>query len=168
VSRYRSERLSPDHDLEAFDSGAAVLDDWLRRAARHADAANTGRTFGWVETGSPAVVGYFTLAAHLVRRADVPKGVGLKPPDVIPAILLARLALHAPLHGQGLGAQLLLDALERAVDASTRAAARLIVVDAIDDAAVLFYERFGFRSCPDDPRRLVRKTSEAAAAFLDR
>jgi len=168
VSCYRSERLSSDHDLESFDDGALVLDDWLRRFGRHADAANTGRTFVWVEPGSEAVVGYFSLAAHLVRRPDVPTRVGRGSPDAIPAILLARLALDASLHGQGFGAQLLLDALERAVDASTRAAARLIVVDAIDDAAVNFYAHFGFRSCPDDAHRLVRRTSEVAAALRPR
>lgn len=165
MSRYRSEHLSPDHDLEAFDSGNLALDDWLRRFGHHADAANTGRTFVWVAPGSRAVVGYFTLAAHLVRRADVPKSVGRGSPDAIPAVLLARLALAVSLQGRGLGAQLLLDALERAVDASTTAAARLVVVDAVDDDAVLFYERFGFRPCPDQPRRLVRTTSEVAAAL---
>lgn len=48
---------------------------------RHAEAANTGRTFVWVEPGPPTVVGYFTLAAHLVRKADVPKSVGHGSPE---------------------------------------------------------------------------------------
>jgi hypothetical protein len=108
VSHYRSEHISADHDLESFDSATMSLDDWLRRAARHAEAANTGRTFVWVESGSQIVVGYFTLAAHLLRRADAAKGIGRGSPDVIPAILLARLALdrsvthpvHKCEHGQ--------------------------------------------------------------------
>lgn len=50
------------------------------------------------------------------------------------------------------------------MDASARAAARLVVVDAIDDEAARFYRRFGFRACPD-PHRLVRKTSEVATAL---
>lgn len=110
------------------------------------------------------MVAYFTLAAHLVRRVDVPARVGRGSPDAIPAILLARMALDRSLHGRGLGGQLLLDALERAVDASARAAARLVVVDAIDEHAASFYAHYGFRPCPD-PRRLVRKTSEIAAAL---
>ncbi len=164
MSRYRSEHLAADHDLDAFSSGVEVLDDWLRRSARHAEAANTGRTFVWVETGSPIVVGYFTLAAHLLRRAEVPAPVGRGSPEAIPAILLARLALDRSRHGQGLGGQLLLDALERAVDASMRAAGRLIVVDAIDDDAARFYAHYGFRACPGS-RRLVRKTSEVSRAL---
>ncbi|MHB1613540.1 MAG: GNAT family N-acetyltransferase [Actinomycetes bacterium] len=164
MSLYRSEHLAANHDLEHFDSGNDTLDAWLRRAARHAEAANTGRTFVWVEPGSPDVAGYFTLAAHLVRKVDVPKSVGHGSPEAIPAVLLARLALDRSLQGRGLGGQLLLDALERAVDASARAAARLVVVDAIDDQAVAFYRCYGFRPCPD-PRRLVRKTSEVAATL---
>ncbi len=164
MSRYRSEHLSSDHDLETFESRAMPLDDWLRRFARHADAANTGRTFVWVEPRTQTVVGYFNLAAHLLRRADVPNGIGRGSPAVIPAILLARLALDRSLQGQGHGGQLLVDALERAVDASTRAAARFIVVDALDDVALRFYLRFGFRPCPGS-RRLVRKTSEVAVAL---
>jgi GNAT superfamily N-acetyltransferase len=167
VSAYRSEHLSVHHDLAGFDSGNDSLDAWLARAALHAEAANTGRTFVWVEPGSREVVGYFTLAAHLVRRSDIPRSVGHGSPDAIPAILLARMALQRSLHGRGLGGQLLLDALERAVDASARAAVRLVVVDAIDDHAAAFYQRYGFRACPA-PGRLVRKTSEVAAALRDR
>ncbi|MGH2858033.1 MAG: GNAT family N-acetyltransferase [Solirubrobacteraceae bacterium] len=164
MSRLRSERLSAEHDLEAFNCGQAALDTWLRRAARHADAANTGRTFVWVGPGSSTVMAYFTLTAHLVRRVDLSVRVGRGSPDVIPTILLARLALDRSLHGRGLGGQLLLDALERAVGASARAAARLVAVDAINEQAAAFYLHYGFRPCPD-PGRLVRKTSEIAAAL---
>ena len=164
---YRSEHLSAGHQPEGFSSGNDLLDTWLRRSAGHAEAANTGRTFVWVEPPSPAVLAYFTLAAHLVRRAEVPRAVGHGSPDAIPAVLLARLALDRSLQGKGLGGQLLLDALERAVEASRRAAARLVVVDAIDEPAAVFYRRYGFRSCPD-PRRLVRKTSDIAAALRGR
>jgi len=161
---YRSEHLSAHHHLDDFSSGNDSLDEWLIRSALHADAANTGRTFVWIDEGSPRVIGYFTLAAHLMRRADVPNAVGHGSPDTIPAVLLARLALDRSQQGRGLGAQLLLDALERAVEASQRAAARLVVVDAIDEQAAAFYRRYGFRPCPD-PRRLVRKTSDIAAAL---
>ncbi len=161
---FRSQRLLPEHQLETFCSGKEELDGWLRRSARHADAANTGRTFVWVSSDSDRVVAYFTLAAHLLRRADIPKRVGHGSPDAIPAILLARLALDQSLQGQGTGGQLLRDALERAVEASERAAARMVVVDAIDDEAIAFYQHFGFIRIPGS-RRLVRKVSEVAAGL---
>lgn len=162
MSTYRSEHLSGGHELDSFSSGIQVLDTWLKKSAHHAQVANTGRTFVWFDPASSAVVGYFTLAAHLIRRADVPKAIGHGSPDAIPSVLLARLALDRSLQGRGLGGQLLLDALERAIEASQRAAARLVVVDAIDEPAAAFYRRYGFKPCPE-PRRLVRKTSDIAA-----
>lgn len=164
MTLYRSEHLWAGHELDAFSGGDRLLDTWLRRSARHAEAANTGRTFVWVDPPAPAVLAYFTLAAHLVRRTDIPRAIGHGSPDAIPAVLLARLALDRSLQGKGLGGQLLLDALERAVEASQLAGARLVVVDAIDEPAVTFYRRHGFRPCPD-PRRLVRRTSDVAAAL---
>ena len=80
-------------------------------------------------------------------------------------MLLARLALDRALHGQGLGGELLLDALSRAVQASEVAAARLVVVDAIDEAAARFYEHHGFTAVPGNRQRLVQRISDIAAAL---
>ncbi len=108
---------------------------------------------------------YFTLAAHLVARESLTKRTARGSPNVIPAILLARLALDLSLQGQGLGAELLWDALSRAVAANRQAAARLVVVDAVDDGAASFYEHFGFEPIPSNPTRLVQKVSSIEAAL---
>ena len=62
---------------------------------------------------------------------------------------------------------MLAEALRKAVAAGEAAAARLVVVDAIDDAAVRFYERFGFIAAPDHPHRLYRRMKDIRAS-LDR
>lgn len=159
--RFVSERLNNQHELDRFDSGSLVLDGWLRRDARYADANNTGRTFVW-HGGEGSVQAYFTLAAHQVRREDLPVRVGRGSPDAIPAVLLARLALGRALQGQGLGGELLLDALTRAVAAGEIVAARVVVVDAVDEAAAAFYQRYHFRPVPDNSHRLVQKMSTIA------
>jgi hypothetical protein len=51
----------------------------------------TARTFVW-HTGDQVVVAWFSLAAHLVVRADLPLRIGRGSPDAPPAVLLARLA----------------------------------------------------------------------------
>jgi GNAT superfamily N-acetyltransferase len=140
------------------------LDGWLRDHALHASAMNTGRTFVW-QSGDGVVVAYFSLAAHLMARESLTKRTGRGSPNVIPAILLARLALDRSHQGQGLGAELLWDALSRAVSANRQAAARLIVVDAIDELAASFYEHFGFQPIPGNPSRLVQKLSSIEAAL---
>lgn len=159
--RYRSELLADHHRLDQLASGNRELDGWLVDHARHASAMNTGRTFVW-HAGDDEVVAYFTLAAHRIRRAHLAKRVGRGAPDEIPAVLLARLALDERLHGRGFGGELLWDALTRAVAAGRIAAARLVVVQAIDDGAASFYEHHGFVAGPDDPHLLVQKVSDVA------
>jgi predicted N-acetyltransferase YhbS len=80
-------------------------------------------------------------------------------------VLLARLALDAGLHGDGLGGELLWDALTRARAASNIAAARLVVVDAVSAEAAAFYRHHGFTPIPDTPHRLVQKMSDISAAL---
>lgn len=164
MARFISETLSEDHDLTLFESGQPALDDWLRQSAAHAERMRTARTFVW-HGGDRRVVAYFSLAAHLVVRAEMPRRISRGSPDSIPGVLLARLALDRTLHGQGFGGELLGDALSRAVAASRLAAARMIVVDAIDDAAARFYEHHGFVAVPGNPHRLVQKIRDVAAAL---
>lgn len=165
--RWISERLTAKHVLDAFESGQLALDQWLQRSAARADAMRTARTFVW-HAGDRIVVAYFSLAAHLVQRAEVPKRIAHGAPNCIPAILLARLALHVSLQGQGLGGELLWDALSRAIAASELAAARLVVVDAIDATAGRFYAHHGFTPVPGNPHRFVQKVSDIAAALACR
>lgn len=159
-----SETLTAEHSAEAFSCGQPALDVWLRTSALHAQSMRTARTFVW-HRGDRAVVAFFSLAAHVVRRGEVPARVGRGSPDAIPAVLLARLALDTRLHGEGLGAELLWDALSRSVAAADAAGARLVVVDAIDDAAASFYSHFGFRAPTGQPLRLFQKVCDVAAAL---
>jgi GNAT superfamily N-acetyltransferase len=68
-----------------------------------------------------AVVGYFAIALHVLDRGDASKKLGRGVPRQIPAILLAKLALSADLHRQGLGAELLVRALGTIIDAARAA-----------------------------------------------
>lgn len=121
----------------------------------------TARTSVWVDREA-AVRAYFSLAPHVVRRGDAPPRAGRGSPNLIPAILLARLALDRRLQGKGMGGVLLVDALSTAVEAARRAGGRLIVVDAIDERASAFYRRHDFHPFPSDPFRLAMKVSDAA------
>jgi GNAT superfamily N-acetyltransferase len=157
-----SEAIGERHDATFFDSGKPDLDNWLRQHARTTEARRTGRTFVWHEDSQ--IVGYYTIAAHLLVREDLPRALGRGNPGQIPAVLLARLALDKTLHGQGLGGALLADALTRIVVATQTVAARFIVVDAIDEAAHRFYAHHGFRAIPGT-LRLVQKIGDVAAAL---
>lgn len=158
----RFERLAPEHPIQSFTCGNDDLDGWLREAALTADRAGTARVYSWLDG---RVIGYFAILPHAIRRVDVPSAVGRGAPDVIPGFLLARLALAEDLHGQGLGGELLVGALEAILTAIRVGGGRVIVVDAIDDQAAQFYEHFGFRAVPANSTRLVMKASTAATSL---
>jgi GNAT superfamily N-acetyltransferase len=160
----RLERLDEAHELDDFDSGNDELDGWLRRHALAAQQMDSARTL--VLTRAGRVLGYFSLTMGSVLREDAPARLvrGL-PAYPVGMVLVARLAVERREQGQGLGSLLLAEALRKAVAAGEAAAARLVVVDAIDDAAVGFYQRHGFIAVPEHPRRLYRRMKDIRASL---
>ena len=80
-------------------------------------------------------------------------------------VLLARLAIDRRHQGRGLGALLLSEALRKALAAGESAAARLVVVDAIDEKAADFYRHHGFITAPEHPLRLYRRIKDVRASL---
>lgn len=160
---YRVEPLDEDHDPVGFRCGSTELDDWLRDHARTATGQGT-RTYVVLDE-SEHVVGYFAIAPHTIDRDALSKKTGRGAPRHIPAILLAKLALAEDLQGRRLGSELLVIALDTIIDAARRAGGKLVVVDAIDDAAAAFYAHHEFEPIPENSHRLVRKLSTIARAL---
>lgn len=102
------------------------------------------------------VAGYYTLAAFGITPASLPSEVTRRLPryDQFPATRIGRLAVDRRYQGQGLGQRLLMHALESGYRAAPEIAAMAVVVDAKDDAARRFYERYGFERFLDDEYRL--------------
>jgi predicted N-acetyltransferase YhbS len=158
------ERLDAHHDVSAFGSGNEVLDGWLRRHGLAAQRMDSARTF--VATRRGRVVGYFSLTMGSVLRAEAPaKLVRGMPAYPVGMVLLARLAVDESQQGTGVGAMLLAEALRKAVAAGEVAAARLIVVDAVDENAAAFYQRYGFVRTPENPLRLYRRMKDVRASL---
>lgn len=170
MSPRRLERLDAAHPTAPFRCGQPALDSWLHQHALAAQKVDSARTFVFVEddqVGSGQVVlGYFGLTMGSVLREHAPPALvrGL-PAYPVGMVLLARLAVTLDRHGQGLGGLLLAEALRKAVAAGDAAAARLVVVDAIDEPARDFYTRHGFLAVPEHPLRLYRRTKDIRASL---
>ncbi len=158
------DRLDAHHDVSTFDSGNEALNGWLRRHALAAQRTDSARTFVAIRSGR--VVGYFSLTMGSVLRAEAPgKLVRGMPAYPVGMVLLARLAVDRSQQGRGIGAMLLAEALRKAVAAGEVAAARLIVVDAVDEHAAAFYRRYGFVQAPENPLRLYRRMKDVRASL---
>jgi GNAT superfamily N-acetyltransferase len=162
LTPWRPEVLTDGHEIGAFDCGVPSLNLWLTSQARRAQAVDTARTYVWADA-EDSVVGYYSIAPTQVFRRDLTSGPA-GGYTVVPAYLLARLALDLTVQGQGRGSDLLVDALTTIVNASAAGAGRLIVVDAIDDRAAAFYRKHDFTPIGDSSR-LVMKVSTARSAL---
>jgi len=113
------------------------------------------------------VVGFYALAAGSVQRTHAHGAVRRNMPDPIPAIVLGRLAVDRTWQGQGLGADLLHDAVLRALRASREIGARVLLCHAIDEDARRFYLHHGFVESTFDPLTVMLDLRQAEAALKD-
>jgi GNAT superfamily N-acetyltransferase len=140
--------LTEAHDSSAFDSGEAVLDDWLRQRAWNNLQSAASRTYVVCPTGSNRIVGYFAVSMGQILASEVTGSMRRNMPKQIPAVTLGRLAIDKAWQGKGLGRALLADVTRRALRASSEVMARLIIVHAISPAAEAFYLHHGFTRLP--------------------
>ena len=147
--------LTSAHDLSTFQSGEATLDDWLRTRALKNLASGASRTFVLCAAGSQRVVGFYALSMGSFYAVDTPGSIRRNMPDLIPSVILGRLAIDENAQGRGLGGLLLNDAVERSLVAAENVSARLMIVHAVSEKAEQFYLRFGFTRMSGEGRALA-------------
>jgi GNAT superfamily N-acetyltransferase len=145
--------LADDHQLGAFDSGVAALDDWLKRRARANQVSGASRTF--VACADEIVVGYYALASGGVNAAAAPGRFRRNMPEPIPVVVLGRLAVDRACQGRGVGRALFRDSALRVMQAAEAIGIRGMLVHAVSDEAKAFYLALGFSQSPLDPMTLM-------------
>lgn len=146
-------RLDAAHDRTAFRSDSEPLNRYLREQVMQDMRRRVAACFVALTDGQ-RIAGYYTLASASLLLADLPLATGKKLPryPTVPAVRMGRLAVDQAFQGQGLGAALLADALDRA--ARSEIAAFALMVDAKDEMAAAFYRHHGFIALPDSPLTL--------------
>jgi GNAT superfamily N-acetyltransferase len=142
---WREEPIGRNHDRKAFDCGSPELNDYLRRHARQNHEGGGSKTFAAVSADAPAtILGYYSIGPASIEFAKVPaaltKGLGRYEVSVF---RLARLAVALSMQGQGLGGDLLLSAEARALAVAAQVGGVALAIDAKDEKAARWYERFG-------------------------
>ncbi|MGH7226206.1 MAG: GNAT family N-acetyltransferase [Gemmataceae bacterium] len=166
ASALRIEPLSDRHNRESFASGVEPLDRYLRHHAGQDTRRRVASCFVLVSDGDHVPIGYYTLAATGIALAELPEALAKRLPryPVVPATLMGRLAVDARHQGQGHGEFMLLDAFSRVL--RNDIASYAFVVDAKDDKAAQFYQRYRFRYLADWGQRLFVPMADIAKLFL--
>ena len=161
---YRFEPLTRQHDRASFRCASASLNAYLQQLARKDTERRVAVAFVMVDDAAPAtIVGYYTLSAFAVEVTELPEELQKKLPRYprLPATLLGRLARDERFPGTG--SLLLMDALARAHKQSEQIASLAVVADAKDDAALGFYQKFGFAALGNYPNRVFLPMGTIAA-----
>lgn len=150
---YKIELLSGDHDVESFDCGDEKKNQFLRKFALQNTKGGLGRTFVAVKPDEPSrIYGYYTISSSSVKFENPPSAHLPRYP--LPAILIGKLATDLSAQGMGLGTALLFDALKRSTRVAEEIGIFLVEIHAVDEKARSIYEKRGFTSMQDDPKKM--------------
>ena len=147
--------LDAAQDRAAFNSDSEPLNRYLREQASQDMRRRTSVCYVAIESTTGAIAGYYTLAAGSVPLTDVTEQMAKKLPryPLVPVARLGRLAVSVNFQKRQLGAALLWDTGQRAMQAGMGVFA--LVVDAKDDVAAAFYQHHGFTALSSNPLTLV-------------
>ncbi|QKQ76291.1 GNAT family N-acetyltransferase [Nostoc sp. TCL240-02] len=145
-ARWNFVPIDKKYQRNSFDCDYVILNDYLKKYARQNHNKGIAKTFVAISaSGSLKIDGYYTVSASIIEYESLPEycqsGMPAYP---IPAMLIERLAVDNSVKGQGLGGELLADALYRAVRVSQEIGMYAVRVDAIDLQAKEFYLKYEF------------------------
>ena len=154
---WREEPIGRHHDRKSFGCGSSELNEYLDRYARQNHESGGAKTFVAVSPTAPVrVIGFYSISPGSIEFPRVParltKRLGRYE---VPVFRLGRLAIDRSMQGQGLGGDLLFAAGERALAVAAEVGGNALAIDAKDEKAARWYERFGALRLPDDPLKLV-------------
>lgn len=150
--------LTVNHQVDDFECGEATLAHWLKTRALRNERRGASRTY--VVCVDQRVVAYYCLATGSVASELAPGYIRRNMPDPIPVMVLGRLAVDSAWQGHGLGKALLRDAILRTLQVAEIVGVKTLLVHALSDQAVFFYDSQGFHPSPTNPRTLFLPLSE--------
>lgn len=135
------EKLSKIHKKEIFDSGNSFLNEYLKKyALQNQERHHISITYVITDNYNN-IIAYISLSTTSIKKIDLKENY---PYEYLPALLIARLAVDKRFQKQGLGKELLLFAIKKALKQSIEFGCIGIVVD-VKEEAINFYKSYGFK-----------------------
>lgn len=149
-------KLKDQINRDDFDCGNNHLNDFIKTKASQYEKNNLAKIYLAKEENTNIIAGYYSLSASSVELTNIPNKITSKLPkhSKLPVALLGKLAVNKIYQGQGLGAFLLMDALDKIIKISSELGYFAVEVDAIDESAKTFYLKYGFESLLDDDKHM--------------
>lgn len=150
------EKLDETHDLSQFDCEEQSINQYLLEAHKH-QRSKSAVVFVICRKDTRVVVGYFTLSSGSILRTTAPGRLSRNAPTDVPVFVLGRMGVDRSIKGQGYGKDLLAAAIEMALESSGRIGSKALLVTALNDLLLEFYQGAGFTRMPDGSMTLYLK-----------
>lgn len=142
-------------DRASFDCGVPVLNEFLQIRASQYIKRYEAVIYCAYDDELQKIAGYYTLSNTAIYQIDDTEILKKQHPTApIGCVLIGRLAVDKNYQGIGLGSDLLIHALHTVKAISEMTGVAFVVVDAKDEQAKQFYEKYGFKSLTSNPMRL--------------
>jgi len=164
ASQWHEESIGRQHDRTGFDCGSPELNAYLQRYARQNHESGGAKTFVAIPPDQPTcILGYYAISPGAVEFARGPAAITRKAGRYeVPVFRLGRLAVSVGMQGWRVGSALLFAAGRRAIAVAGEVGGVALAIDAKDEQAAAWYERFGTLRLIDDPLRLLLPLSTIA------
>jgi GNAT superfamily N-acetyltransferase len=148
--------LNDQHDRAGFSSGVPDLDNYFKANAGQDARRNLSSVFVLSGEDKTEIIGYYTLSQHSLTADEFPVNVSKKLPQKrkVACTLLGRLAVDWHYQRLGYGRVLLFHALKKTIAVSKDIASFAVIVDAKNENAKRFYQKYDFENLDDAPLRL--------------
>jgi ribosomal protein S18 acetylase RimI-like enzyme len=151
----------------AFDCGISTLNDFLRQHATDFHARRLSFTSLVLHQDYYGLLCFFSLSTDGLKLNDSERfDLDIQADfavSYVSAVMIGRLAVASECHGKGVGSM----ALDLIRGEAIKAPARLLVVDAVDEA-VPFYEKNGFQEALfAKSKKAPNKNSRTTKMWLD-
>jgi predicted GNAT family N-acyltransferase len=163
---YHIEALNSDHHRAAFSCKVEPLDRYFQTQVTQDIRRHIENCFVAVSTETGEVAAYYTIALASIPTPDLPPEEIKRLPryPTLPAVRIGRLAVDMKHRNLGLGRILIMDATVKTLHAAP--ASYALLVDAKDNKAEAFYQKFGFRNLAGMPRVLFLPLATTQRALL--
>lgn len=147
---------SRKHIRSSFCCGEESLDTYIRKQASQDLKKRVSTVFVLTNDPEMNVLAYYTLSSYTVNVTALEESFAKRLPryPVLPATLLGRLAVDNEQKGKGFGELLLIDALKKSLDTTMQVASLAVIAEALDEKALSFYTKYGFRQFNQEPMKL--------------
>ena len=158
---------SRKHDRSDFCCGKDSLDNYIRKQASQDVKRRVSTVFVLIDEPEFNVLAYYTLSTYTIDITvlDEAFAKGLPRYPLLPATMLGRLAVDDRQKGKRCGELMLLDALHKALNASTQVASLAVIAEALDDSALSFYMKYGFQQFRQESIKLYLPMKFIEALF---